>query len=120
MARTESDREDLLREATALVERVELQVDGLEQPIVVGFRRDGCASFFFGAEAVYQFNSAGELRRGYIDGLLYKAVGGRLISLKRERTGTAVTLQRLELDADQIAAILESASADLHQLSTAL
>ena len=29
MSRRESDREDLLREATALVERAELQVPGL-------------------------------------------------------------------------------------------
>src|SRR5690348_4164205 len=106
MARQESDREDFLREATALIERVELHVTGFEEPIVVGFRRDGCASFFFGAVAVYQFNSAGELRRGYIEGLLYKAVGGRLIGLQRERTEAAVELQRLELDADQIAALL--------------
>src|SRR5690349_3711217 len=106
MVRQESDHEDLLREATALVERVELHVPGFEQPIVVGFRRDGCASFFFGAEAVYQFNSAGELRRGYIDGLLYKADCRRLIGLKRERTEAAVELQRLEFDDDEIAALL--------------
>ena len=47
MARQESNREDLLREATALVERVELHVPAFEEPIVVGFRRDGCASFLF-------------------------------------------------------------------------
>src|SRR3954453_924358 len=110
MARTESDREDLLREATALVERVELQVDGLEQPIVVGFRRDGSASFFFGAEAVYQFNSAGEFRRGYIDGLLYKAERGSVIALERERSETAVNLRRIELSAQQTDAILAKAS----------
>jgi len=120
MARRESDREDLLREATALVERVELHVTGFEQPIVVGFRRDGCASFFFGADPVYQFNSAGELRRGYIDGLLYKAEGGRLIGLKRERTEAAVELQRMEIGTEQTAAILESARADLQKLSSAL
>jgi hypothetical protein len=120
MARRESDREDLLREATALVERVELLVAGFEQPIVVGFRRDACASLFFGDATVYQFNSAGELRRGYIDGLLYKADRGRLIGLKRERTEAAVELQRLELDAAEIAALLARVSADLRQLSTAL
>ena len=41
MARRESDREDLLREATALVERAELTIEGFDEPIVVGFRRDG-------------------------------------------------------------------------------
>ena len=48
MARDEDSREDLLREATALVQRVELQVEGFAEPIVAGFRRDGAASFYFG------------------------------------------------------------------------
>ena len=73
MARRESDREDLLREATALVERAELTIEGFDEPIVVGFRRDGSASFFFGADPVYQFNTAFELRRAFVVGLLYKA-----------------------------------------------
>ena len=73
------NREDLLREATALVERIELvphrdrQFDASE-PIVVGFRADGALSIFFGDDPVYQFNAAGELRRAYCDGLLFKAV----------------------------------------------
>lgn len=37
MARHSEDREDILPEATALVERVELEIDGLEDPLVVGF-----------------------------------------------------------------------------------
>src|SRR5688572_26999220 len=69
MSRRESDREDLLREATALVERVELLVPGEGEPVVAGFRRDGSLSVFFGPEAVYQFNSAGELRRAFAGGL---------------------------------------------------
>ena len=40
MARREQDREDILAEATALVERVELQIAGETDPIVVGFRRN--------------------------------------------------------------------------------
>src|SRR5687768_8047260 len=99
MSRTESDREDLLREATALVERAELQVAGLGEPIVVGFRRDGAASFFFGADPVYQFNAAGELRRAYVGGLLYKAEQGELVALRRERTPAETALVRHDLSA---------------------
>ena len=47
MAQRETNREDLLREATALVERAEIRIPGESEPIVVGFRRDGSASFFF-------------------------------------------------------------------------
>jgi len=120
MARRESDREDLLREATALVERAEIRIPGENEPIVVGFRRDGSASFFFGADPVYQFNSAGELRRAYIDGLLYKAERGRLISLRRERSETEVSLIRNELQPHETDALLTTARARLARLNEAL
>ena len=78
MSRTEQDREDLLREATALIERVELRVSGWSESVVAGFRRGGQASFFFGADLVYQFNAALQLRRGFHNGQLIKAEDGRL------------------------------------------
>jgi hypothetical protein len=99
MPRDEQDREDLLREATALVERIELVPAAGEpnaEPIVIGFRRNGGLSIFFGADPVYQFNPAGELRRAYRDGLLYKAERGRLVSLARTRTPREVQLVRKE------------------------
>ena len=73
MARNQSDREDLLREATALVERAELRISGWSEPVVVGFRRGGGASLFFGGKEVYQFNAGGELRRAFVAGRLIKA-----------------------------------------------
>jgi hypothetical protein len=106
MAREESDREDLLREATALVERIELAPVGESagEHLVAGFRAGGAASFFFGADPVYQFNAAGELRRAYCAGVLIKASRGRLVSLKRERLATEVQLLSRELtDAEQAA-----------------
>src|SRR5262245_21670625 len=106
MARHESDREDLLREAIALVQRVELKVVGFVEPIVVGFRRDGSASFYFGSDPVYHFNTARELRRAYIGGLLYKAEQGRLVSLSRERTDAAIFLNRIEISQNEAADIL--------------
>jgi len=106
MAREEVNREDLLREATALVERAELKVAGFEEPVVVGFRRDGSASFYFGADPVYQFNTSRELRRAYIGSLLYKAERGRLVSLRRERGENAVSLFRVELDDNEEAHIV--------------
>jgi len=123
MARHESAREDLLREATALVERIELRTIGYELgasgsrsdsvlaaevPIVVGFRASGAASFFFGDDPVYQFNTDGQLRRAYCDGRLFKAVRGRLVSLQRERSETAVQLISRELtDIEQNAFVLQ-------------
>lgn len=120
MSRRESDREDLLREATALVERAELLVQGEGEPVVAGFRRDGSLSVFFGPDPVYQFNAAGELRRAFVGGLLYKAEQGRLVELRRQRSEMEVALVRRELDAEETAALLEAARSRLQNLGRAL
>src|SRR5262245_21294310 len=120
MARQESEREDILREATALVERVELQLPGHQEHLVIGFRRGGAASIFFGADPVYQFNTAGELRRAYIGGLLYKAERGRLVALRRERCQTEVVLVRQTVDDACTAAILGKLRSELMSLEQAL
>src|SRR3954451_8705906 len=108
MARDESNREDLLREATALVERIELIPNGAadNRHIIAGFRRDGALSIFFGEDPVYQFNAAGELRRAYHDGKLLKATRGRLAALKRARTEHEIQLVRHELSGAEQAEFL--------------
>jgi glutathione S-transferase len=120
MAHQESDREDLLREATALVDRAELRVVIEPEPVTVGFRRDGSLSVFFGSDPVYQFNAAGQLRRAFISGLLYKAERGQLIALRRERTSTEVVLHRAELGPAEAAAVLAAARERLRRLQSAL
>jgi hypothetical protein len=108
MAREEYDREDLLAEVGALVERASLEIFGDAEPVIVGFRRDGAASFYFGGQRVYHFTSDGELRRAFVDGLLYKAQRRRLASLERHRTTQAVELVRHDLsDAEQEAFLAE-------------
>jgi hypothetical protein len=111
MARREQDREDLLAEATALVERAALQLPAYDEPVVVGFRRDQSASFYFGADPVYQFTQGGLLRRAFVDGQIYKAEGGGLLSLERRRGPAAVELVRHELtDADETAFLVRMRS----------
>jgi hypothetical protein len=138
MAREESDREDLLREATALVERIEfaaapeatgaiagaaqgLQLLGLgNENIVAGFRKQGALSVFFGAEPVYQFNTAGQLRRAYAAGLLLKAEGGRLVALERARQRDEVQLVRHTLSEDEQLVFVAAMHFRLRQLLTQL
>src|SRR5690349_25155229 len=121
MARTEHDREDLLREATALVERAELQIAGCDEPVVAGFRRNGAFScYFFGGDPVYQFNTAGELRRAFVAGLLYKAEDGRLIVLHRERDSSQTVLRRRTCDTVEQKALLAAAREHLQLLNVAL
>jgi hypothetical protein len=126
MARNESDREDLLREATALVERIELianaigsandPIGRMGEPVVAGFRANGAMSVFFGADPVYQFNAAGELRRAYCRGLLFKASRGRLISLSRERRANEVQLVSRELTDVEQGDLLRNMEDRLHGL----
>ncbi|HUY87369.1 MAG TPA: hypothetical protein VMV10_01415 [Pirellulales bacterium] len=120
MAREEHDREDLLAEATALVERAELRVAGFSDLLVVGFRRGGAASLYFGAEPAYHFNAAGQLRRACATGLLYKAERGKLISLERRRAASQVQLVRHELTDEETASFLTALTADLLALDEAL
>ena len=120
MARHQEDREDILREATAFVERVELEIDGLEDPVVVGFRSASGPAFFFGADPVYQFNSQSQLRRGYRQGCLLKAEAGRLIELRRERTESSMNLVRHELDEQQLSEFIRQLTGNLQFLGEAL
>jgi hypothetical protein len=120
VARQTSDREDLMREATALVERAELIVPGLAEPVIAGFRAGGAASFFFGADPVLQFNAAGELRRAYAEGALLKAEAGHLVRLVRERSARETALVREELTDGETERLLEQWQASLAGLQAAL
>lgn len=130
MAREASNREDLLREATALVERIELvplDADGrpsadlaATSPIIAGFRRDGALSIFFGADPVYQFNAAGELRRAYVNGLLYKSADRRLVSLGSKRTEREVQLVRHDVSDNEQHLFLNNMARSLRELEDLL
>jgi len=120
MARQERDREDLIAEATALVERVEFTLAPDEPPIVAGIRRGGALSLYFGPDPAFHFNTRGELRRAFHRGLLLKAEGGRLASLRRERTTDEVQLQHHVLSDAEQQAILDELAARLDQLRRAL
>ncbi|HZZ73541.1 MAG TPA: hypothetical protein VFE24_14910 [Pirellulales bacterium] len=114
--REESAREDLMREATALVARVALQVESEAEPVVIGFRRGGEASVFFGADPVYQFNSQSELRRAFFAGRLMKAERGALVELTRHRTEHETQLRRHPLSAEATQGFLASMSERLTRI----
>jgi hypothetical protein len=120
VAREEHDREDLLAEAAALVERAEWRDRTTGEVVVAGWRAGGAASFYFGPDAVYHFNGQSELRRAYVDGLLYKAERGRLVSLRRVRTRDEVQLVRQELSVEEQAQFLGAASQRLDWLARRL
>ena len=97
MARLELDREDLMREATALVKRIEIQLQDDDANLcVVGVRSGGEVSIYIGFETVFQFNHLGELRRGFWKGHLLKAEQNKIIQLDRQRTESETHLVRYE------------------------
>lgn len=102
MAREESDREDLIREATALVRRAEWKPVSGTETVVTGFRSDGSLSLYFGAELVYHFDPAGGLKRAYRAGRLYRTQGATLAELTRERTETETRLVRRDLEPSEL------------------
>ncbi|MEZ6062613.1 MAG: hypothetical protein R3C19_19900 [Planctomycetaceae bacterium] len=102
MARHEADREDLVKEATAMVERAEIRCDSLAGPVTAGFRKDGRLSIYVDQDPVYQFDSAGLLRRAYVGGFLYRSEGGTLAELQRSRSDDRTTLVRRDLSAGEL------------------
>jgi hypothetical protein len=93
MARQAQDREDLLRDAKALLPRLMLKLNILGEPceLFVGFR-DNSLSLYFDADPVYQFNSSRELRRAFVDNTIIKAVAGELHTWQPERTEEEVAM----------------------------
>ena len=120
MARHEADREDLMREATALVRRVEFRVPGVEEPVVAGWRATGWLSVYFGSDPVYHFDAEGRLRRAFVAGELYRSQGMTLARLRRGRTTDATLLERSDLSAGELAAFVGDAARRLTRLRDSL
>ncbi len=123
MARDEQPREDLLAEATGLVERIRLRLRTPRlagEETVAGFRRDDSLAIFFGQQRVYQFTSAGALRRAFVADVLYKAQAGALVAMRRERTEHVVHLVSRQLDPDATASFLRTAHECLREFEKAL
>lgn len=120
MARNEADREDLIREAVALSERIELQVPGFEEPITIGFRANSAMSVFIGQDRVYQFDPDGRLRRAYVTGFLYRSEQNTLARLQRVRTEAETRLLRHDLDSTELDRFREEMTASLTAIATSI
>ena len=113
MARQTHARENLLRDATALVERAAIQLDASagdspEETIVIGFHRDGAASVYFGEEPVLHFNISGEIRRAFVGERQLKADRGWLAEARRTSVDGRIRVTTVALEEDEQGAILEA------------
>lgn len=120
MARNPEEREELLREARALVVRAEIDVDGFDEQVVVGFRHGGAASLYFGQDVAYQFNAANELRRAYLDGAMYKSEERQLVRLNPTRTPESLELVSHQLTSAETSEFLSTAAARIRALHNAM
>lgn len=119
MARHEHDREDLIAEATALVQRAELVLRGVCEPVVLGFRAGGAASLYIGGDEAWHWTSGGQLRRAFLRGVLYKAEHGKLVALVRQRGPQAVRLRAEPVSAEAAEELLRRQAQRLHALRAA-
>ncbi|QDT39305.1 hypothetical protein [Stratiformator vulcanicus] len=115
MAQLESDREELMAEATALVPRVEW-MDDSGQRVVAGLFRDGRLAVYFEADPVYQFDSSGRLRRAFACGRLYRTQGETLAELTRQRGNRSTQLNRRDLNHKETTEFLQDAVSRLNRL----
>ncbi|WP_145367385.1 hypothetical protein [Maioricimonas rarisocia] len=116
MARIETDREDLMREATGLRPRGELRMPHSDTPVIAGFRSDDRCSLYFDADRCYHFDADGRLRRAFVDGHLYRTQGTTLARLNRERSAEQTTLLRHDLTDDELTLFVDTMRERVRQL----
>ena len=116
MAKDAHDREDLLRDATGYVERMEFHVPHVEQVLFSGFRDEGAWSLYWGQDQVVQFNQSGALRRAFWQDRMLGSYRHRLHWLLRQGSARA-KLSREPLREDEQTSFLrmwEHRLQDLH------
>jgi hypothetical protein len=109
MARLETDREDLLAEATAYGRRAECRWG--ETVVFAGLKETGAAAVYFDGDPVYHLDADARLRRAFVAGDLYRTQGTTLARLQRHRTAARTELLRHDLDPAKLAAFLAASRA---------
>jgi hypothetical protein len=118
--RLEVDREDLMREATALRRRAEFRLPDVSETVIAGYRGDGALSIYFGPDPCYHFDAAGRLRRACVEGRLFRTQGNTLARLQRVRADGSVELRRHDLSPVELNAFLHDVSDRLRTVQEAL
>jgi hypothetical protein len=121
MARQSQEREDLLRDARALMPRIllRMELDGQRVDVLAGFRGEAL-SLYFGDDPVFHFNASGELRRAFVDDQLIKAEDGRLVALTPRRSEVRTEFVATALDRRVEQRLLKEIDARLRRLSASL
>ena len=108
MAKDAEDREDLLRDATAYVTRIEFNVPGVDDEIFCGFRENHAFSLYWGQDTVLQFNANAELRRAYWRNRMIASFKHQLHWLDRDANAARVRLQRVPLTEKEVSKLFDA------------
>lgn len=106
MTRHESDREDLIKEATAYVRRAEFSLKSTGAIVFVGIRRDDVLAIYYDQDPMYQFDVEGRIRRALVDGVLFRGQGESLSRLQRQRSAQETVLTRSDLSRAELTTFL--------------
>jgi len=122
MTREVHEREDLLRDAKALMPRVQLDFMTAQgkETVFAGFRGPSALSLYFDSDPVYHFNSSNQLRRAYVEDRIIKAEAGRLVAMTRMQSQTSSELLRHEMSAAEEQQFCESLATRLAKLKEAM
>jgi len=120
MAREEIDREDLIRDGTAMVVRAECRFRDCDRVMTIGFRSNGAASFYFDTDWVWQFDRFGRVRRGFDRGRWIKAERGQLVVLERHRSPEVVIMSDSSEDDSEASHRLQRLSGELRRLGESI
>jgi hypothetical protein len=128
MARNETDRDDLMREMTSLVRRLECRYAVEAKLAVIGFNSQGWLFVYLGSDPMYRFDEQSRLRRAFVDGLLLRTEGHTLATMTRQRepasnpprVGNSTTLVRRDLSPEQLAQFRLRMRKELASLCTGL
>ena len=91
-------------------------VDSLESPLVFGLRPAGELTVYLGDDHHYQFDDLGRLRRGFVNGCLYRSEGSFLSELTRHRTETETILRRRDLPPEETSQFISTMQSQLRRL----
>lgn len=114
MAKKTHDREDLLRDATGYVQRIEFNLPEIREPIFCGIRKCGAWSIYIGQDNVLQFNSDDQLRRAFWRDRMLASYRGVLHWL--DRSDRRVRLGRIPLTDSELAEFKSAAQGWLSNL----
>ena len=120
MDRSLDKAEDLLADATALVERGKVALPTITAPFVFGFRQNGALSLFFESEVAYHFNRYNQLRRVFLYGKRYKAEQGKLMYVTRMPQMRRVRLESIALEPKPMEEVLSGLNQRLKSVDNLL